>query len=285
MRMIIKARIGDIERVDGDFKQVGLSLSERRDLVHDVQHDLVNAQTNTVIEASTQCRHCHAGLSIKSMHTIQYKTVYGKVTIDSPHLRRCKCKRSNGVASYSPLAQAIPFRMSPELEYLQVKWAAHLPYAAVTKLLKEILPLDRAISTAGVQNRIRAVGQELDDQVESAIRGERTYPSSRGKKPKITAIAVDSAWLRQRPSRQQQDEAKLAEYFPSKRLPSTGRHVNIIAGRAVREDDTTRVYGYVNKEVTSAATRLDHFLSEQRVAKDEKITIVSDGAAEYSIFC
>jgi hypothetical protein len=106
----------------------------------------------------------------------------------------------------------MPFRMSPELEYLQVKWAAHLPYAAVTKLLKEILPLNQTISTAGVQNRIRAVGQVLDDQVESAVRGEPKYPSSRGKNPKIAAIAVDSAWLRQRPSHQQQDEANLVQY-------------------------------------------------------------------------
>ena len=171
--------------------------------------------------------------------------------------------------------------MSPELEYLQVKWAAHLPCAAATKLLNEILPLDHAISTFGMKNRVRAVGQELDDKVEIAIRGERKYPSSRTKKLKITAIAVDSAWLRQRPSRKQKDEAKLAVYFPWKLPPSTGRHVNIIAGRAVRENGTSRVYGYVNKEVTSAATRLDHFLSEQMVGNDEKITIVSDGAAEF----
>lgn len=293
MRMIIEARIvsstgsekvvslADIERGDGDLKQLGLNLSEGRDLMHDVQHALVNAQTHAVVEESRQCPYCHAELSVKTMHTIQYKTVYGKVTIDSPQLRGCKCKYLKGTASYSPLAQAIPFRMSPELEYLQVKWAAHLPYAAATKLLKEILPLDEAISTSGVKNRVRAVGQELDDKVESAIRGERQYPSCRTKKLKITAIAVDSAWLRQRPWRQQQDEAKLAEYFPSKRPPPTGRHVNIIAGRAVRDDGTSRVYGYVNKEVTSAATRLDHFLSEQMVGNDEKITIVSDGAAEF----
>src|SRR5712691_11730952 len=112
MRMIIEARIvsrpgtekvislADIERVDGDFKQLGLNLSEGRDLMHDVQHALVNAQTNTFVEASAQCRHCHAKLSIKTMHTIQYKTVYGKVTIDSPQLRRCKCKKTKGAASY-----------------------------------------------------------------------------------------------------------------------------------------------------------------------------------------
>jgi hypothetical protein len=64
MRMIIEARIvshtgtgkvislADIERVDGDLKQLGPNLTEGRDLMHDVQHALVNAQTNTFLEAS-----------------------------------------------------------------------------------------------------------------------------------------------------------------------------------------------------------------------------------------
>lgn len=175
------------------------------------------------------------------MHTIQYRTVFGKVTIDSPQRRCCKCTRSTSAASFGPPAQAVPFRVSPELEYLQVTWAAHLPFAAATELLKEILPVDQAISTAGLKNRVRAVGQELDDQAESAIRGEREYPSVENK-TKITALAVDSAWLRHcaQPS-------------------FMGRHVNIIAGRAVHDDGTSRLYGYVNKEVSSAATRLRPF--------------------------
>jgi hypothetical protein len=37
----------------------------------------------------------------------------------------------------------------------------------------------------------------------------------------------------------------------------------------------------INKEVSSAAARLDHFLSEQGVARDQKITVVSDGAGEF----
>lgn len=57
--------------------------------------------------------------------------------------------------------------------------------------------------------------------------------------------------------------------------------MNIIAGRAVRGDGSCRVYGYVNREVASAASRLDHFLSEQGVEQDQKVTIVSDGAGEF----
>lgn len=106
--------LADIERGDGNLKQLGLNLSEGRDLMHDVQQALVTAQTQSLVEASTQCRHYHTELSVKPMHTIQYKTVYGKVTIESPQLRRCKCKHSNVTASYSPLAQALPFTISHE---------------------------------------------------------------------------------------------------------------------------------------------------------------------------
>jgi hypothetical protein len=31
------------------------------------------------------------------------------------------------------------------LEYLQAKWAAHLPYRQATELLREVLPLDKGI--------------------------------------------------------------------------------------------------------------------------------------------
>ena len=140
--------------------------------------------------------------------------------------------------------------------------------------------MDQTISTSGLRNRVWTVGQELDDHAESAIRGERDYPPP-DSNVKIVALAVDSAWLRHRPSRKEQDEAKLWQYYPSKRPPRNGRRVNISAGRLVRADGRCKVYGYVYREVTSAATRLDHFLSEQGVANDQKITIVSDGAGEF----
>ncbi|WP_281663191.1 hypothetical protein [Paraburkholderia fungorum] len=241
---------------------------------------LVCAQSRVVVSVSLNCPQCGGALSIKATQAIRYRTVFGKVTIDSPQLRVCKCVQDQSVKSFSPLALAMPLRGSPELGYLQVKWAAHLPCAVATTLLKEILPVDQTISTSGLRNRLWAVGQELDDHAESAIRGERDYPPA-DSNVKIAVFVVDSAWLRRRPSREEQDEAKFSQYYPSKRPPSTGRHVNIIAGRAVRDDDRCKVYGYVNREVTSAATRLDHFLSEQGVANDQKITIVSDSAGEF----
>ena len=61
-----------------------------------------------------------------------------------------------------------------------------------------------------------------------------------------------------------------------------GRQVNIVAGRATRTDGTSQVVAYVGKRVASAAARLDHFLVRQGVKFDERVTVISDGAGEFT---
>jgi hypothetical protein len=294
MRIIIEARIQDgdggsqpirlaeFERADNALKRLGRSLAEGKSLVYEAQRALVKAQAQVFVAGSRTCPQCGSTLSIKATHTIRYRTVFGKVSIDSPQLRVCKCRQGTNRKSFSPLPLALPLplRTSPELEYLPVKWAAHLPYAVATALLKETLPVDQAISASGLRNRVWAVGQELDHKAEGAIRGERDYPPI-DDQAELVALAVDSAWLRHRFTRLEKEQARVADLYRYKPSLPRGRHVNIIAGRAVRADETCRVYGYVNKEVTSAATRLDHFLSEQGIATDQRITVVSDGAGEF----
>jgi hypothetical protein len=67
----------------------------------------------------------------------------------------------------SPLCKAVPQRVTPELEYLQAKWAAHLPYRQATELLREVLPLDKAISLGSTRRRILAVGNALDAEIDA----------------------------------------------------------------------------------------------------------------------
>ncbi len=64
-------------------------------------------------------------------------------------------------ASLSPLTLLVPTGVTPELEYLQVMWAAHLPYASASKLLMELLPIDDSLSVSGMKRRVRAVGASL----------------------------------------------------------------------------------------------------------------------------
>ncbi|TCG02885.1 hypothetical protein BZM27_52530 [Paraburkholderia steynii] len=64
-----------------------------------------------------------------------------------------------------PLSKALPGRVTPELEYLQAKWAAHLPYRQATDMLKEVLPLDRGISFSGTRDWIRVLGMQIDADI------------------------------------------------------------------------------------------------------------------------
>ncbi len=185
MRLIIEARVecsdsnlrsepirvAVLDRVDDDLEQLGLTLEEGRELLAAAQSALVASQAEQWLNTENYCRRCCTPLYHKDSRSIIVRTVFGKVTLRSPRFWSCTCDRSRGARrhTFSPLSQALPKRVTPELEYLQVKWAAHLPYSASTELLKEVLPLQECISATGAKTRIRTTGAELDAQIEREI--------------------------------------------------------------------------------------------------------------------
>ena len=68
--------------------------------------------------------------------SIVMRTVFGQVEVPSPRLLTCRCGAKKGEPRrfVSPLCKAVSQRVTPELEYLQAKWAAHLPYRQATEL-------------------------------------------------------------------------------------------------------------------------------------------------------
>ena len=215
------------------------------------------------------CHDCYTPLRHKDTGFIVMRTVFGKVQMKSPRYWCCGCEqfRYGQTRTISPLAQALRKRVTPELEYLQIKWAVHLPYAAATALLKEVLPLETSISASGARHRIRTAGDEIDVRVEQEVArlpflGDAEHPRE---SPQVTALSVDSAWLKHcQPSR------------------AYGQQVTIAAGRATLANGTTRVCAYVGKRVQSSAGRLDHFLGQCGVRWDERVTVISDGAGEFT---
>ena len=263
-------RLASIERPNDDLERLGLSLEEGREQMAAAQSAVVSNHVADWLTRRDYCRHCCTPFRRKDSRSIVVRTVFGKVSVESPRFWSCTCDRvrSAGPAyTMSPLAEALPRRTTPELEYLQAKWAAHLPYAAATAMLKEVLPLQDSISTTGAKNRIRVVGRDIDAQIERQIAAlpEAHAEGEARESARVTAVSVDSAWLK--------------HCAPRK---FTGRQVNIIAGRATLRDGKTKLYAYVGKKVPSAAARLDHFLARQGVNSDERVTVISDGAGEFT---
>jgi hypothetical protein len=161
MRLIIEARlegnqtssaateaatiVAVVERQDRSVAGLGLTLAEGRALLAEVQSVLVSHQAAGWMENQLTCCRCGAILAHKDRRSIVMRTVFGKVEMPSPRLWTCSCGAKQGEPrrSVSPLSKAIPQRATPELEYLQAKWAAHLPYRQAVELLQEVLPLDK----------------------------------------------------------------------------------------------------------------------------------------------
>ena len=303
MRLIIEARLeGDqessaatdastiiavLERQDRSVADLGLKLAEGRALLGEVQSVLVSHQTAGWMAGQLTCCRCGAVLAHKDSRSIVMRTVFGKVEIPSPRLWTCNCGAKQGEPrrSVSPLSKAVPQRVTPELEYLQAKWAAHLPYRQAVELLQEVLPLDKGISLGSTRRRILAVGHALDAQIERDIvsrpkpkQGDHVRESIN-----VGCVSVDSAWLSfsstPKSRKAARDLAELKSPWAKKVIQE--RHVNIVVGRATFSDRTPRLYAYVHKQVPSAGARLDQFLHTCGVGPNERVTVISDDAGEF----
>src|SRR5947209_2607320 len=63
--------------------------------------------------------------------------------VSAPNPRRRHCAYlPHAEQTFRPLARLLPERTSPELRYLETKWAAHISYDSTVNLLHDVLPID-----------------------------------------------------------------------------------------------------------------------------------------------
>ena len=110
------------------------------------------------------CSHCGHERSCKGRHHIVFRTPFGKLRLESPRLYHCQCE-SDERTSFSPLAELLQERSSPELVYLETKFAALVSYGLTVELLKEVLPISQELSTTAIRQRIRQTAQRLEDEL------------------------------------------------------------------------------------------------------------------------
>jgi hypothetical protein len=237
MRLIIEAHLvddeGSTERIQlatidraSTTDPLGMSLAEGKALLASAQQYLVKGQCEGIASDHAHCEHCDARLWHKGWHRRQIRTVFGLVNVQSARVRYCRCAKKPAGASFSPLTLVVPTSMTPELEYLQVKWAAHFSYAAACALLSEVLPTANTISVSAVQRRVRVVGAALERKSSGADLSAAGSQLDR-EPAQLAVLAIDSAWLN--------------HCHP---YPHQGRHVNLVARTGVlrrRENTTLRL--------------------------------------------
>ena len=146
---------------------LGLSLAEGKEISSGIQQVLAGAQVAEWQEAQRRCPECGRRRSLKGRHPVLFRTPFGTLRLDSERVRSCPCaKRPKG--STSPLADLLPERVSPELLYLETKFASLVSYGMTVRLMDEVLPLDRPIQAEAVRRHLFRVAEIHEAELASA---------------------------------------------------------------------------------------------------------------------
>ena len=189
-------------------EMLGLRLEEAKQLLAGVQHIMTAQQVEEYVEQQRQCSHCQQPLAYKGHHQIGLRTLFGKLTLESPRLYTCSCQ-PHQKRSWSPVAVLFPQRSTPELLCQEVRWASLLSYGVTVKLLSDLLPMEHQLSTSTISRHVHQVAErlegELGDEQSSFIEGcpDQWYHLPEPSAPLV--VSLDGGYVHARSKEQRKD--------------------------------------------------------------------------------
>src|SRR5438128_4233422 len=132
------------------LEHLGLTLAEGKQLLREVQRRAVQQQATAFLAAQAACPTCGRQRGIKDHKTLGLRTLFGKLSLDSPRVRQC-CRPADGPASISALTKLVSERSTPELQYLEMRWASLVSYGLTVRALHDFLPVDEELNISTVR--------------------------------------------------------------------------------------------------------------------------------------
>ncbi len=157
--------VATIER-DGDLSgdTLGLQMAEAKDLLKRVQEVPIDEQVRSCLAEQIACPHCRRPRAHKDTRSIVMRTLFGTVQLQSPRWRHCSCQ-PQPTRTFCPLATALPERATPELLYLESKFAGLVSYGQSARLLAETLPLGRTLHASAVRLHTLSTAERLESEL------------------------------------------------------------------------------------------------------------------------
>ena len=255
--------IAQFEREVLQPENLGLSLVEAKTLLQNVQHTLVEQQISEYEAQHQSCRHCGKKLLRKDKPTIVYRTLFGKFRLQCHRLFHCACQEQL-TRSFNPLANLLAERTSPELIYLECKYASLMSYGLSVKLLQELLPIEGTINATAIRNNLHESAQRLESEL-----GEENGAYIQGcpmdweklPRPDLPlVVGMDGGYVR--------------SYDKKSR---TAGHFEIIVGKSIKADGTSKRFGFTYCYDTKPQRRIFEVLSSQGMQMNQQVTFLSDG--------
>jgi len=252
--------------------EIGLSIGDSKALLLHLQQEIVAAQTAAFCVGRSTCSCCTGRLRRKGSKPIQYRTVFGDITIDSPRFYHCRC-HAGPVQTFSPLTMLLPDHIAPEMLWLETKWASLVSYGVTVDLLKDVLPIGERLNAETVRRHLGRVANrmeaELADERYSFV---ETNASERERLPNpegpIT-VGIDGGYVRSREKGQSHFEVTVGKSIPTDPLPGS-RCLH-------RREGADRYLGLVQSYDEKPKRRLHDILKDQGWQENQQVTFMTDG--------
>jgi hypothetical protein len=122
------------------LEQLGLTLAEGKQLLTQLQQHLVARQAAACVTTRSQCEACGAPLPRKEETTRGLRTLFGTILLPCPRLSHCRCQ-AQPTTTFRSLSGLLTEPTTPELLFLETKWASLISYGMTARVLKDFLPV------------------------------------------------------------------------------------------------------------------------------------------------
>src|SRR5260370_15038248 len=133
--------LGQVARPEvSDMATLGLSLAESKQLLAQLQHEVVVRQFEATTQQRRHCEPCGTERAIKDFHGARFRSLFADVDLRVPRFRKCQCAVADPApASVKPASRQrwVP----PELEYVRSELAGTWPHAVSAQILHKALPI------------------------------------------------------------------------------------------------------------------------------------------------
>ena len=116
------------------------------------------------LEQRRACPRCRRRYTTKDSGSTPVSTVFGRVEVLNPRWNRCDCQ-TEGPQTFRPMRSWLNGQTSPEMLYLETKWASLIPFARATDLLKEVLPVGDLVNAETVRNHLQLTAERIEQEL------------------------------------------------------------------------------------------------------------------------
>ena len=232
-----------------DIANLGLTLSEAKQLLARVQEAVVAVQARDHAALRPECSRCGASCHVKDWQSRQVATLFGTVAVRLPRFRCSSCDRSETGVSWPAHC-----RSTPALDQLQAHLSALMTYRVAGGVLAHLLPVAAGTSHETLRGRTLKLGEQLRRAAGIAVAEPVALPPA-----SAISLSLDSTYIRG--------------------CHEGERHLEVRVGNAETSQGSRQVFGAVANAGTDIVALIRHALDTLGRIGDTALTAFTDGCS------